>query len=107
MKSVASTGIEFMDEGTADLAELRDDIDHIDDRIADLIAARIETAADVAAVKADSDVALVDEDREADVTAQYAERFDSAGLNPDHGRELAEFLIDVALAEERAIADQA
>ena len=95
-----------MTEATGDLAELRDEIDRIDDSIADLIAERIETAADVAAVKSESGVTLVDEDREADVKAQYAERFESAGLDADHGRDLAEFLIDVALAEERATDDR-
>lgn len=89
------------------LGALREDIDEIDRDIADLVVERVETAEAVAAVKADADADLVDERREAAVKTRYEERFDEAGLDGENGRDLAATLIEIALCQERQVADSA
>ncbi|MFC7141366.1 chorismate mutase [Halosimplex aquaticum] len=96
-----------MTDPTADLTDLRADIDRIDAEIADLIAERVERAEAVADVKSSAGRALVDEDREATVASHHATLFAERGLDPDDGRALAEFLIDVALDRERTVDGEA
>ncbi|WP_436907853.1 chorismate mutase [Halosimplex marinum] len=87
-----------------ELAALREEIDRLDERIADLVAERVDAAEAVADVKSRAGRDLVDEDREAVVEDHHASLFEERGLDPADGRELAEFLIDVALEEEREVA---
>ncbi|SFR85216.1 chorismate mutase [Halomicrobium zhouii] len=92
-----------MADETADLAELRDEIDRIDDDLVDLIAKRVRTAERVAEVKSDAGTDLVDEGREAVVRANYADNFRQQDLDPERGRELADSLIALSLAREREV----
>lgn len=94
-----------MHQPQTDLEDVRAAIDRCDETIVDAIAERTDLAADVAEVKAESGRDLVDADRERAVKAQYAERFEAAGLEADHGRALAALLIDVALAREHDVTD--
>ncbi|WP_123536636.1 chorismate mutase [Halosimplex salinum] len=91
-----------MTDTTAELEELRGDVDRIDDSIAELIAERIETAEAIAAVKSAEGTALVDEEREETVKSGFEDRFERAGLKPADGRSLAAFLIEIALDREQA-----
>lgn len=86
-----------------ELAELRDDIDRIDERLADLVAERVDAAERVADAKSRAGRDLVDEDREAVVESHHAALFEERGLDPQDGRDLAEFLIEVALERERVV----
>lgn len=92
-----------MSDTTEGLAELRAEIDRIDDEIATLVVERIETAETVAEVKADAERDLVDTDREAVVQSHYERVFEDEGLDGERGRELAAFLIETALRQERAV----
>lgn len=92
-----------MTDTPPELAELRAEIDRIDETIGDQIAERIDLAERVAAAKARTDRDLVDTDREAVVKTHYAEAFQACGLSADRGREFAEFLIESSLEREQAI----
>jgi len=90
-------------DGTATLADLRDDIDALDHEIANLVADRMALADEVAEVKVDAGTDLVDEDREAVVESRYADVFEEQGLDGDQGESLARFLIETSLERERQV----
>lgn len=85
-----------------ELASLRDEIDLLDDRIAELVVERIHVAEEVADAKSRAGMDLVDTGREADVKSRYGEIFRRNELDAESGRGLAERLIEVSLEQERA-----
>lgn len=87
-----------------DLGELRSEIDRLDDRIADLVADRVQVAEDVASVKADAGRSLVDADREGRVVSRYEASFEEHDLPAERGEALARYLIETALETERDVA---
>ena len=94
-----------MSTPTDELATLRDGIDQLDGQIAESIAERIHVAEDVAEVKSRVEMDLVDERREEDVKSHYEDVFQQQELDPENGRNLAAFLIEMSLEQEREIAD--
>ena len=88
----------------ADLTDLRQLIDGIDDRLLDLLAERIAVAERVAAYKRTTGIAVRLPDRIEAVKARCAERGATRGLDPIYVRELWDRIIEeTCRLEERLI----
>ena len=92
-----------MTDDPDELAALREEIDRLDGRLADIVAERVSTAEAVAEVKAGADRDLVDESREAAVKSHHERLFEERDLDGAAGRDLAELLIELSLARERTV----
>jgi len=89
---------------TADLADLRQIIDGIDDRLLALLGERIAVAERVAAYKRTTGIAVRLPDRIEAVKARCAERGAACGLDPIYVRELWDRIIEeTCRIEERLI----
>lgn len=87
-----------------DLAALREEIDRIDEEVAELVAERLQVVEEVAAVKEAAGTDVVDAGREEAVKSHYEEQFRQAGVDPQYGRDLATFLIERSVEREEAVA---
>lgn len=95
-----------MTDSTDNLSTIREDIDQIDAQIAELVADRLELAERVAEAKSRMGKGIVDEEREERVKSHYADQFKRAGLPPESGSGLAEYLIDISIDQEEQISDR-
>ena len=86
-----------------DLAGLRARIDEYDDRLVEVLSARLAVCDEVAAWKAANGVALMQPDRIREVEARGAERAAERGLAPAFVRELYALIIAEACRREEAI----
>lgn len=86
---------------TMSLDELRDRIDAINEEIVDDVAERMEVVRQIGELKDDTDRSVRDPEREAVVKDQFAELFAEQELPKEHGRELADVLIRMAVEVQR------
>jgi chorismate mutase len=89
-----------------DLDEARDELDSLNEKIADLVERRMDLVVDVARYKDENDMQIVDEEREAEVKQEFENLFEERGLPKQSGRELAEYLIQTAIDREEEILDR-
>ncbi|MFB6208784.1 MAG: chorismate mutase [Candidatus Nanohaloarchaea archaeon] len=83
------------------LEDYREEIDRINQEIADSIAERMEVVDKIGEYKRKNGMEMKDEGREEAVKQQFASIFDERNLPPERGREFAEKLIQMALDRER------
>jgi chorismate mutase len=86
-----------------DLGEARDELDSLNEKIADLVERRMDLVVDVARYKDENDMQIVDEEREAEVKQEFENLFEERELPKQRGRELAEYLIKTAIDREEEI----
>ena len=72
----------------AELLEVREKIDEIDERLLDLLAQRFELTHQVGLLKANQQLSALDATREAEKLARLAELSTVRGLNPELVKEL-------------------
>jgi chorismate mutase len=85
------------------LEEHRQKIDHLDDRIIDLLAERMEVIRSVGAIKAANDIPAILPDRVEEVIERCAARADSKHISPELVRCLYTLLVDHCCAMEEEI----
>lgn len=82
------------------LEEHRRRIDHIDDRIIDLLAERMDVVRTVAKIKAENDIPAILPDRVEEVIARCAERGEAKNVSPELTRLLYTLIVDHCCAME-------
>lgn len=87
------------------LEEYRKEIDRINREIAESIAERMDVVEKVGEYKEKNNMEIKDEGREEVVKDQFADIFEDKDLPGEKGRELAEFLISMAIEEEEEVVD--
>jgi chorismate mutase len=88
-------------DGPTELKRRRTFINNINEVIVEKIAVRMEQVAEIKRIKEESDIPITDGSREETVVSQFETLFEENDLDPDHGRELAELLIEIAKEEQR------
>lgn len=83
-----------------DLEDYREEIDRINQEIAEDISERMEIVQEIGEYKKENDIPIKDENREKKVKDQFAEVFSEENLPEERGREVAEMLIQMAIKEE-------
>ncbi|HEU4839057.1 MAG TPA: chorismate mutase [Micavibrio sp.] len=82
------------------LEEHRRKIDHIDDRVIDLLAERLDAVRVVAKIKAKNDIPAILPDRVEEVIARCAARGEGRKLSPELVRLLYTLIVDYCCAME-------
>ena len=88
------------------LEEYRKEIDRVNKEIAESIAERMDIVEKIGEYKKENDMEIKDEGREEVVKDQFADIFSDKGLPSEKGRELAEFLIGMAIEEEEEVKEE-
>ena len=88
------------------LEEYREDIDRINHEIAKLVSERMDVVEKVGEYKEENNMEIKDEGREEVVKDQFADIFEENSLPREKGRVLAEFLIGMAVEEEKEVKEQ-
>jgi chorismate mutase-like protein len=90
------------------LQPFRDQLDHLDRRLCEIVAARLEVCARVAEVKRAEKIPMMQPDRVEQVREAFADRGRRLGVDSDFMRALATLLIDEACRlEDRIIGSAA
>lgn len=109
-KVFSKTGIGFIvfteEKTSMSLEEYRKQIDRINKDIAESIAERMDVVEKVGEYKKENGMEIKDEGREEVVKGQFADIFKERNLPADKGRELAKFLIGMAIEEEEEVVDE-
>lgn len=84
-----------------DLEDYRKQIDRVNKEIVDAVSRRMNVVEEVGQYKKQNDMEIVDEGREEKVKQQFEKLFGDEDLPEEKGRELAEFLIGMAVEKER------
>lgn len=79
-----------------DLEDYRREIDRLNAEITDAIAKRMKVVDEIGQLKQEKDMEIQDGDREEEVKQQFGLLFEKQDLPKQKGRELAEFLIEMA-----------
>lgn len=88
------------------LKEHRARIDALDDQIVDLLATRMDIVREVGAIKAEKNIATVQEDRVNEVRERNAARGAKLGLNPGMVRKIYTAIIDEAHEIEQGLSSR-
>lgn len=88
------------------LEEYRKEIDRINSEIAESIAERMDVVEKVGEYKKKNGMEIRDQGREEVVKDQFADIFEDKDLPAEKGREMAEFLIGMAIEEEEEVKDE-
>ena len=86
-----------------DTAELREQIETIDEQIIDLIATRMEIADELAKAKKSSKQRYWDEDREREVIQHYRELCEEVSLSEYEATRIAEVLLEISKERQKHI----
>jgi chorismate mutase len=97
-----SVTMESEEQQSRKIRRYRNEIDNINEVIVQRIAYRMQTVEKIKRVKQEADIPITDDDREEKVVAQFQTLFEKNGLDPEHGEELAELLIEIAKEEQRS-----
>ena len=84
-----------------DLEDYRKEIDRLNSEIADAISRRMNIVEEIGQYKRENDMDIVDKGREQIVKQQFEKIFEQKDLPKEKGRELGEYLIDMAIEKER------
>lgn len=84
-----------------DLEDYRKEIDRVNHEIVDDVSRRMTVVNEIAALKQEKDMDIVDESREEEVKQQFEKLFRKEELPEKKGRELAELLIEIATEKQR------
>ena len=79
-----------------DLQDYRQEIDRLNREIADTISKRMNVVDEIGQLKKEKDLEIEDENREEEVKQQFELLFEKQDLPVEKGRELAEYLIEMA-----------
>ena len=79
-----------------DLQDYRQEIDRLNREIADTISKRMNVVDEIGQLKKEKDLEIEDENREEEVKQQFELLFEKQDLPTEKGRELAEYLIEMA-----------
>jgi chorismate mutase len=79
-----------------DLQDYRREIDRLNREIADAISKRMNVVDEIGQLKKEKDLEIEDLDREEEVKQQFELLFEKQDLPTEKGREMAEFLIEMA-----------
>jgi chorismate mutase len=88
-----------------ELEQYREEIDRVNQEIAEKIAERMDIVEKVGEYKEENGMEIKDEGREEVVKQQFEDIFEEEGLPQEKGKELAELLINMAIEEEEEVAD--
>jgi len=88
------------------LEEYREDIDRINHELAELVAERMDVVESVGEYKKEHGMEIKDESREEVVKDQFADIFEENNLPRGKGRKMAEFLIGMAIEEEKEVKEE-
>lgn len=89
------------------LRPYRERLEALDQQLAEVVAARLAICREVAEVKRDNDIPMMQPDRVHAVREAYADRGRRIGVDPEFMRSLASLLIDEACRLEDEIIDHA
>jgi chorismate mutase len=84
-----------------DLEDYRQEIDRLNAEIADAISRRMNVVEEIGEYKKENNMEIKDEGREEKVKQQFEKLFEREDLPKERGREIAGFLIDMALDREK------
>lgn len=79
-----------------DLQDYRHEIDRLNREIVDAVSRRMNVVDEIGQVKQENDLEVEDNDREEEVKQQFELLFEKQDLPTKKGREMAEFLIEMA-----------
>lgn len=88
------------------LEDARDNIDEINQEIAEKVDERMQEVVKVVEYKEENDIEVKDEDREEQVMQQFGDLFEERDLPRKRGRQLGRLLIDTAVDAERDMMDK-
>jgi chorismate mutase len=84
-----------------DLEDYRQEIDRLNAEITDAISRRMNVVEEIGEYKKENNMEIKDEGREEKVKQQFEKLFEREDLPKERGREMAGFLIDMALGREK------
>jgi chorismate mutase len=79
-----------------DLEDYRREIDRLNKELVDTISRRMNVVDEIGQLKQEKDMEIEDSDRDEEVKQQFQLLFDKQDLPTEKGRELAEYLIQMA-----------
>lgn len=88
-------------DAPAELKRRRSNINNINEVIVEKIAVRMDQVEEIKRIKEEADIPITDGNREEKVVSQFQDLFEENDLGREHGRDLAELLIEIAKEEQR------
>lgn len=84
-----------------DLEDYRKEIDRLNAELADVISRRMNVVEEIGEYKKQNGIEVRDEEREERVKQQFEKLFERENLPREKGREIADFLVNMAVDKER------
>jgi chorismate mutase len=86
-----------------ELARLREKLDHFDEQLISILRQRFAIIDEIAVVKAENDLPVMDHQRVALLKESFREKLESIGVSHNFGADLVELLVTEACLREHAV----